>query len=69
MQPYSVIISKQSWYARNLLSGKERNGYINELPSNIAEKLFELISPNIVCVTTTVTIPNISDFNIWFNKL
>lgn len=68
MQPFSIVISRQAWYAKNLLSGKERSGYFNDLPDSIATQLNKLISPKTVCVTTTIKIPNESEFNIWFNR-
>lgn len=69
MQKYSIYVDKHTWYVKNLLTEKELSGYYEDLPAEIAKDLYMVInSPSFVCVTSTITIPDSSEFSRWFEK-
>jgi hypothetical protein len=70
MQEYSIAISIYGWTAKNKYSGKILYGEFTDLPRKVSDELLKLLAPstNSLCVACSVTIPETSDFNIWFMK-
>ncbi len=68
MHQYSVVVSKWGWSIKENYSGKLISGTFEEtyLPQSVLS-LQELLSDNVVCITSTVNIPAESSFNQWFD--
>jgi hypothetical protein len=70
MQQYSIAITIYGWTAKNIHTGKILYGEFTDLPKRVSDELTKLLVPstNSLCVACTVSIPETSDFNLWFRK-
>jgi hypothetical protein len=70
LQQYSIVISIYGWAAKHIATGKHLSGTFDILPWNIGTELSKLLIPSTdsLCVTSTVSIPEENEFNLWFQK-